>query len=805
MIRSRSIICLFALCLVYSKSIAQTVSGKILGIGGSLINGATVILKDSAMVKTIKIVHSNENGIFILKNSTSGNYKLLVTAIGYQEHQSGLIQVLDKDVTLNNIQLREITKNIEGISVEGKKNLLRQELDKYIYDVENDPDSKTGKAMDIFYKIPVIDMQGDRNIKVNGTNVAVIINGKPSLLFKGNLETALKSLPASMIKNIEIMTNPSAKYSDLGAGAIINIVLKKKQFEGYTVSGGAYTTSLNNHVATASGNLKIGKFAYSGEFTYWWQRNPTAYNEISRNDLLASKIFTSDGKSRDKGIYAFAYNALSYELDSLNLLNASVGLNDANDESSDQQTSFLYGQAGTLESRLLRNSTFSNAFSPSVSIDFQRGFKSDENKFLTVSYRFDRENGVDTNYYDRLDLIAEMLEMDRSNSSSRINQHTSQIDYTLPLKNGSTIEVGSKAIIRQTDSDNEYLSFNVASQVFVPNPMFENSFSFRQHIYSIYATYGQQIHKWGIRLGLRGERTIDDGDYSSFQTTLTRSYQNLMPSLFVSNKINKKFNLSFSYSNTVRRPGLYYLNPYVDVRNPAVVFYGNPALKPEKNHSLELNFTANAKILIRAAVYYRLTNNSIERLTFLLNNVSNSTFDNIGQRQTAGTRISFDKRYKYITASLRLNGNYVNIGSKKNTVDNDGFFYNPEARINFSRKNYFRSSIQIGYNSSMPTAQGDTRGQFYNFFSIGKDFLKNKLAISMSARNILLGDLRTGSSLTTNDFTQYYSSTFRQQEFKINFNYAFGKLKEGVKRTEKNIQNDDLKEGVKKTDVKKSY
>lgn len=788
------------LALFRSLGMAQNLSGRVIGKTGLPLKEVEVILTDSAGGK-IAFLKTQDDGRFRFNDIKSDYYKVKIAFLGYETFTSKMIAFAVPEINLGDIRLNESAKQIEQIAIVGLKTLFKQELDKYIYNVQDDPESKNAKALDMLNKIPIIDMEGDRNLKVNGQAVTFLVDGRKSILFKANADAALRSMPAHLIKSIEVITNPSAKFSDQGLGAVINIITKKKYFEGYIGSLGAYATSLDNIVATTSGTIKAGRLAYSGEYTYWFQNPPENISYLLRSGLNG-RVLKSAMNGRSKGIYVFGYNAFSYELDTLNLLNLSLSLNHSNDRNYSFRNNISFQASAKQLDQQITNYQYAKAFSPSLSMDYQKTFKNNGSHLLIFSYQYTQERGHDTSDYARSELVNSVREIEQNINISKEKENTLQVDYTLPFEKHGTFEAGAKGIFRARSADNDYLSYAFSLGRFETIPSYTNSFSYRQNIYSVYMTYGSQFSKWGYKLGLRLESTLDEAEFLSTNTFLNRDYISFLPSAFISKKISKKIALNFSYSKRIIRPGLYYLNPFVDLRNPENIIYGNPALQPEKSSLLEMNFNVNGKIYLRNSFYFRKVTDALESVSWLENDITKTTFQNLGVKNTFGLRISVDKRFTNFSTSVRFNFSYLELNQPSAGISNSGFLYNPEIRLNYSQANRFRTSIQAGYNSSQPTIQGEVKGQFYNFFLLGKDLLKKKLSVSLSARNFLIGELKTKSTVISPDFTQILNGIYRQQEFKLNFTYSFGNLKDDLKRTQKNISNDDLKSGVKKTDIK---
>ena len=481
---------------------------------------------------------------------------------------------------------------LQGVEIVKQKALVKSDIDKITYNIEDDPDSKSNTILEMLRKVPMVTVDGEDKIQVNGSSsFKVYVNSKPNQMMSNNPSEVLKSMPASSIKRIEVITNPGPKYDAEGVGGILNIITHGKGIEGYTAtfSAAASNQGVGGSLYTT---VKSGKLTVSANMDYSYYDRPTSYSGSTRktigNITESSSNIESEGTSKYHGDSKYGSIEASYEIDSLRLITAAFdlygGSSTSNGESWALATSPLTGNQ-LYSYNTLRHSKSKYAYVDG-GIDYQRTFKTEE-KLFTLSYRIGSEPDASDSQTDYADLRAadgwekfiERLKRQRDDGSENTVEHTFQVDYTTPFAKHHTIETGLKYILRNNTSEDDRYEMDVMD--------YEHSshYKHRNDILAAYLGYGLKIKKLSGRLGLRYEHTLQDVEYKLGPgTDFSQHFNDLVPSASLGLKLGQTTNLRLGYNMRIYRPSIWYLNPYLDDSTPTNINQGNPNLDSEKSH-----------------------------------------------------------------------------------------------------------------------------------------------------------------------------------------------------------------------------
>ena len=592
----------FLLCLVFLTyplfAIQPLGKYRVKGVvaeveSGKTVPYSTITVKNGKGI--IKRLASDVNGKFEFTLDSIGKYIVLVQSIGFQTNKNNLtIDAKSPKIEMGTIKMVAGSEKIGEVEVVAQKPLVRTEVDKIIYSIEADPESKTTNALEMLRKIPLVTVDGEDNIEIKGSsNFKILLNGKSSSMLSQNPKDVLKSLPANTIKDIEVITNPSSKYEAEGTGGIINIITTKKQLDGMMGRINAGVDSRGGYNGGVYATSKIKKFGFSVNYMYNDFRQPTNEFSSSRENLTSTtnRYSVSSGTNKYSGNANMAMGEASYEIDSLNLLSLSFW-GYSGDYTGRGGTSTRDFDINNTLTRHLNNLSRSdnNRGSLSGNIDYQRTFKKPD-KSITVSYKLDR-SPMNTDAENEIDGILNYSSYrQRSGNNASGTEHTFQLDYYDPLTKMHQIESGVKYILRQNISDSEILLFDTQKNDWIQDVTRNNKLDYDQHIIGIYAGYVLKLKKVSIKTGLRAEATINDGLFKSVKdTTFTNRMFNLIPYVTISKTMDKGQSLKFSYTQRLSRPSIYYLNPYVNDVDPLNINYGNPNLDAEISHTFDLSY-----------------------------------------------------------------------------------------------------------------------------------------------------------------------------------------------------------------------
>jgi len=793
---------LFLSCLVslplaaQSKSTNYQVTGQVVEkISGNGVPYATIILKNDS-IKEKKMLACNLSGQFSVNLSSPNKYILTVTAVGYKE-LSMPVDVSEHKTDLGKLYLEEGIE-LKEVVISAQKPLVKIDLDKIVYSIESDPEAQTNSTLEMLSKVPLVTVDAEENITVNGqSNFKVLINGKSSSMLSTNLKDVLKSLPANTVKNIEVITNPSSKYDAEGVGGILNIVTNKKTPGGYngSVSSGVNSRgSMNGSVFLAT---KVDKLSFSARYYGNQFRQPKAENnttsEYFNNDDY--HYSNSNGNSTYKGFSNGFSGEASYDIDSLNLISLSFwGYQGSYNNNGSSETQYLNTASDI--TRLYTTSTSNREGFGYLSgnIDYQKTYKKPD-KSLTFSYKLDN-NPNNTKYTtDIVGLTNYPSYRQRSANDAVGREQTFQADYYDPLTEMHQAEGGVKFILRQNTSTSETYRNDT---VRLNNA---NDLDYNQYILGAYMGYVLKWKKFSAKTGLRFERTWNDGvsKTSGINTNFTNRLFNLIPYITFSLMPKQGQTIKLSYTQRLSRPGIWYLNPYVNNIDSMSINYGNPSLKAEISHSFELGYTYfTPKFNFSATSSYLFVNNSIENISKVQSNGATvTTYENIGKNQRFGLSLYFnyrptDKLNIYYNGSV----NYSNLETNNGySISNKGFSYNGSLGGRWTLWKDGSVNLNSGVYSPSIMLQGKSSSFFYTSFGVSQYMLKRKLMLTLSTNDPFW--YKKKWIFESKDITFFTRNEYIQlaQTVRFNVTYNFGKVDLQVKKARRGIQNDDVKNG----------
>jgi outer membrane receptor protein involved in Fe transport len=788
-----------AVCLpmtAQKKSSGYLINGQVVETQtGKSVPYATVILSNDT-IKVKKVQACDAAGKFSLKADTACLYTLTVSSVGYTGVTmplkiSGPVTDLGRITMNEGVELKEV-------SVTAQKPLVKIDVDKIVYSMESDPESQTNNALEMLRKVPLVTVDADENITVNGqSNFKVLINGKSSTMMSSNLKEVLKSFPANTIKDIEVITNPSSKYDAEGVGGIINIITNKKTVNGYngSVSMGVNTRgSQNGSVYLAT---KIQKLSFSVRYFESQYKQPAATSE-SKGEYYYSndyKYSGSEGEYSYKGASNGVSAEASFEIDTFNLISMSLWGYGGNYRS-ENLSSTQYLNSGEEISRLYNTSFISKEIYSSISgnIDYQRTYKKPD-KSLTFSYKLESEPQKSRTTSDIEGIINYPSYKLKSDNDALGREQTLQIDYYNPVTEKHQIEGGMKGILRQNTSDVESLRNDTVK---LTNT---NDLDYNQYILGLYGGYVFKYKKISTKAGFRMEHTWNDGVsmVSDVKTNFTNKLFNVVPYLNFTYMPKQGHTIKTSYTQRLSRPGIWYLNPYVNNIDSMNISYGNPSLKSEISNSFELSYTYfTPKFNLSASSSASFTNNAIEQISSVLDNGAKvTTYKNIGKDQRYGINLysSFRPSAKY---NIYFNGN-VNYSKLEATngysISNEGFGY--QAMLGARCVLWKDGSVSFNGMVYSPDVmlQGKSSGYYFTSLGVSQYFLKRKLILSMSVSDPLWKNKTFTSEYKDLTFWSHSEQTQSSRYARLSLTYNFGKMNLEVKKASRGINNDDVKSG----------
>ena len=755
--------------------------------------------------KPVRLAVTADNGKFNEKLNQPGSYVISFSSVGKNSVQRNFtLTEKAPNADLGTILISESAEMLKGVEVVAQKPLVKAEIDKVTYSMEDDPDSKTNSTLEMLRKVPLVTVDGEDNIQVNGSsNFKVHVNGKPNNMMSNNPKEVLKSLPANSVKAIEVITDPGAKYDAEGIGGILNIItISGSSMQGYTVSLNA---GVNNrgYNAGAYGTVQVGKFTVTGNYSYNHSDTPGNTSTSNREDFTSDtyKYLSQNSSGKNKGDFNFGSLEGSYEIDTLNLVSFSMQMyGGAYDSWGSGKTLMQNSKKEHVYSYNTLINNYNGYGSIGANFDYQHSFKK-KGEYLTFSYRYNGSpdnSEASTEYEDIRDYPYD-LRNQRYNNDARTDEHTFQLDYTNPISSMHDIDFGAKYILRNNKSESQYFKeYNGNYQV---DESLTDNFKQTQDILAAYGDYKLKWKKMAAKVGVRYEHTFMNVEYDKMpEKNFDAGFDDIVPSMMLSYQLGPAKTLRANYNMRISRPGIWYLNPFKNTSNPTSISYGNPDLETEKSHSLGLGFSSySAKFNVNANLNYSFVNNGIQNYSFMNNGVMESTYGNIGhtQRTSLSLWMNWNPGNK-TRLSVNASGTYTDMRCDESFLkqSNNGFYGNLFLNAQQTLPWDLRFSLYGGGSSPYISLQGKGSSYMYYGFGLSRSFLKEKrLSISINTSNLFHKYMTFKSETVTDTFRSLYEGKNLQQSYGLNISWRFGELKAQVKKANRTINNDDLMSG----------
>ena len=768
------------------------------------------IVKKEAPAKALKMLVTDMKGQFQEKVPGTGNFVMTITSVGRTPIVKDFsVKAGEKLVDFGTLYIVDASNELGQVEIVAQKPLVKADIDKIEYNVQDDPDAQSNSVQEMLRKVPLVTVDGEDNIQVNGSSsFKVYVNGKPNNMMSNNPTEVLKSMPANSIKHIEVITNPGPKYDAEGVGGILNIVTVGSGLEGYTAT---FSANVSNRGAGggAFGTIKSGKLTVSARYNY-------NYNDQPRN-------YSSSSQHVTPGLGAFQSGSMEacYVIVTLRLVTMSFGLwggGNKSNGSTDYIATFPENiNAAPIYSYSAFNRSKSSWYSIDGGIDYQRLFKV-KDRMLTFSYKintrpqtsdsyteYEIDNGYNPDWADYLN----RLKNQHNDGEQNTTEHTFQADYTTPIGKLHTLEAGAKYILRNNSSEDDRFDADDTGK-YEYNKDQSSHYKHLNDIIAAYLGYGLKVKRLSGRLGLRYEHTIQDVKYLVGRgEDFTKNFDDVVPSASIGYKLTDMSNLRLGYNMRIYRPGIWSLNPYLNDTDPSYISQGNPELDSEKSHAFNLsysNFTQKFNINISAR--YSFTNNSIENVTRLMpdteieglknptgKDVLYSTYANIGK-----TRYASVNGYVNWNATPRtriymnMSGNYSYLEGSEG-MRNDGWSLFAYGGAQQTLPHDWRISLNVFGQTPWIMLQGKGSSFFDYGLSVNKSFLDKRLTLSAFASNFFKKYMDQSSTTEGSGFIRESNYKYSRQRFGISVSYRIGELKASVKKAARTISNDDVKSG----------
>ncbi len=797
---------------VFAQQTTGAITGKLIDASSNPVSYATITLlkTDSSVVNGAL---SDDGGSFSISGVTGGSYLLRIESIGMERKIISLQVTADAPgKKLGKIKLTTSENKLSEVNVIGEKPIMELKVDKKVFNVEKNTTTAGGSATDVLQNVPSVSVDASGNVSLRGkSDVTILIDGKPATLLGADVTSALQSLPAASIENVEVITNPSSKYDAQGTSGIINIVTKKDGrfgMNGTATLGAGTNDKYNGNLGL---NARKGKWSVFLNSSY---RVNNTFNDVTtkRQDsgALGQSYHTYEHVPRTFG-GSFSSIGATFDPNKYNSITVTENINAMGFSFKDQSDYFVYNRAGENPadsvSHQIRSTDFGvKILSSSSAIDWKRKFKKkDEELSVDGTFAFTdftrKQNYITSNYYTDTSKHPRNPIKENSPATGGNSTVTVWADYTDPIftKNGK-LGMGFKSQLYDFHSDNNPI-ISRAGGVDSTDYNLLSKYKYSQQTHAAYVNWNDQLGKFSYQAGFRFEDMIYDGsgllpsNGSASKASFHSSFFNFFPSAFISYMLTDKQSVYLNYSRRTNRPGFMQLLPFVDLSNPGTVSTGNPGLIPEFINSVEFSYSKsdNRGDNFIASAYYARTENLIEKITTPIdaatavkyNVPSNSLLSkpvNIASGTTYGLEgTGHFQMTRAWDATLNVNffENQLVVGSADTALkNNNGFTWFGKINTNLKLPENFSFQVNANYESPKVITQGKLRETYWIDVALKKSFWKNKATLVLNCSDIF----NTHTTYTTYDLPAFSETINRVKETRIGnitFTYRFGKTDQG--------------------------
>jgi len=781
-------------------------------IAGKIIDSATRVPIDYATINVyqrgsaaaIKESVSDPKGDFSITNLPYGEYRLVIGYMGYRPYSADHIVTSAQypNAIVSNILLISTEKTLKVVNITAQTPTVQNKIDKLVYDPANDLSAQGGTAIDVLKKVPTLTVDINGNVELLGSpGINFLINGKPSSIFGSSLTDVLAAIPASQIKNIEVISNPGARYDAQGTAGVVNIVLKDNDVSG--VNGTinlAAGTRLNN--GSFNLNARKNKFGIGTFFSGNGQGNTTSLNNKRLSNANGIDLLNQNGSSRIKrNGYQTGIN-VDWNLNPTSNITASLGYerfsNNTSDDAYQLQTTFD-GNGLPIYSSSNRNAnTAAMANTFQWSLGYRKKFKRDKQE---LDFLYQSNINTDNSSYTQLQQYIDPPAASSgtsSNSPGKVKETGLELNYTQPVAKDFIIETGAKVFFKTINSLVDAQQYDAAGQSYLSDPAQSYRFKYNRNILVYYLSTSFKAFDFvDVKAGARYEYTLNHTDFAS---TTIPNYGSFNPSIVISRQLNESQTLKASYSHRIERPDYDELNPFINRSDPYNISAGNPFLRPELGNNFELGYSKSFKdgASLNINAFHRRNGDDIKSYTdFYANYVEGDmTYENVTYTSRINTggeiRVGANLYANVpLTSKLTLRSNVL-ISRKSIMFDYNGLNQNNagmEYRMNLNVSYQFPKDLSAevfgNYNSPKVGVQGSGASFLFYTMAVRKQFMAKNASIALSATDPFNRYINQSSAISQSGNRQYTLRRVPYRSFGITFSYKFGNLKFDHKNEEK--------------------
>lgn len=757
-------------------------------VKGQAVEGATISLLKATDSSLVKLAVAGASGLFEIDQISSGEYLVQVTAVGFKPFYSNpfILQNENETYDLKAVPLTKSSDELTAVTVTASKRLIEVKPDRTIVNVDAGISNAGATAMEVLEKSPGISVDRDGNISLKGKQgVLVLIDGKPSYLSGTDLVNLLNNMMANQLDQIEIMTNPPAKYDAAGNSGIINIKTKKNKQRGWNGSlnlsygQGAYYKTNNglnlnyrnekfnlflNYSQNANKNfndlyIKRTYLNQEGKHTGYFDQ-PTMLRMNGNNNSLKVGVDYSVNKKTTVGITSTGfisprkYNSLSagYLMDADRVIDSTV------QTSSKNSNKWINGTIN-----LSLRHTINKSSELTADLDYMH---------------YDMTNNQ--LFHNTISLADETLVSDgflRGDLPASIHIYTAKTDYNTTLKGEWKLEAGLKASRVKTNNQANY--FNSAGSNWIPDYGKTNHFLYEESIYAGYVNTNKKIGKWSLQGGLRFEQTSYKGNQlgnpEKNDSSFRRSYASLFPSLYLTRELDSNHTVTVQTGRRIDRPAYQQLNPFLFFINEYTFQVGNPYIQPQFTWNFQLSHTY--KDWLTTSLEFGDTKQYFSQIFKTEGRVTILTEGNLANMKNLNLSLTAQlKPTKWWSATINLTGTYQKVRGVGMNTDFNSEMISGNGNINnqFKFSKGWSAELSGFYNAKSRDAQFTIYGFGQVAAGIGKQILKGKGTIRLNVRDIFFTQQIQGD-IRYQNVRERFNQSRDTRVATISFNWRFGK------------------------------
>ena len=796
---------LVGVLLPLSAAMAQgSVRGKIVDeTTGEPVEFVNIVVTPKGSTHLAGGTITDEHGAFHIEDIEYGSYVLTVSYIGYQNTtREFALSAAAKHAHFKQIAISEDSQMLKEVEVTGIRSQMKFEIDKKVFNVDQAIAATGGSASDILQNIPSVEVDTEGTVSLRGSeSVTVWINGKAQGLTADNQGDILEQMPAESIERIEVITNPSAKYSPEGTVGIINIVLKRDRKAGYYGSAQAgtsmYDFDFGGYNASANINYSSGKLDAYANISYRERHHQNENTSYRENYRVADTTYLDQlGYGNMNGRNMFSRAGLTWHVTGKDHISLDLMGMMGNPRRSNV-IDYTGGQVvdGIQQSGYTRNRT-TYSTGQMLMYNLSLGYKHEWSTTHWIDFTASRHHWgsnnrseyVDSTYRDDTTLGSYQLQESAGNSVD----YEVQLDYENAFTENHKIQAGYRGSF--THDNSPVSTFADANRQQEIESLY-NRFIYIRNLHALYATYSGKLWKnFGYQVGLRGEYYAvstdshhkKDGTISTHLEKIDPVFQ-LFPSVFLSYQLPGENELQVNYTKRVRRPWGGQLNSFHNISDSTNISYGNPLLKPEYSNAFEFNYLKSwENHMLSVSAYYRTTDDIMQRISYMEDGIMYSTSDNVAQSLSSGVEIVGKNRlFGKLDLTTTLNMYYYKLEAFDFTLPN-GANLHGDASKDFSWNIRMMGtvglpkawSVQVTgmYNAKSVIAQGYRAPSYGLDAGVRKQFAGGKWSLSLNGRD-LLNSRRFHSAKWGPDFYQESSNFRGGRQISGTLTYSFGNMR----------------------------